>query len=80
MMKNKIITILTLTILAIFFIAGCTKTGIEPTPEEQPISGETGDEAVSEISDDISDIDVMDDDLDTGDLDNLEQDLANIDW
>ena len=71
---------LILTILAIFFIAGCTKTEIEPTPEEQPAPGETGDETINEISDDISDIDVMDDDLDTGDLDNLAQDLNDLDW
>jgi len=80
MMENKIIIMLTLTILAMFFIAGCAKTEIEPTPEEQPISGETGDETINSISDDISDIDVMNDNLDTGDLDNLSQDLNDLDW
>ena len=80
MMKNKITVILTLTILAMFFIAGCTQTGIEPTPEDQPATEETGDEAVNELSTDIYDIDIMDDDLDTQDLDNLAQDLNDIDW
>ncbi len=80
MMKNKIIFILILTSLAMFFVAGCIRTSTEPTPKEQPAPGETGDEAVSEIFNDISDIDVMDDDLDTGDLDNLAQDLNDLDW
>ena len=80
MMKNQITIILTLTILAMFFIAGCAKTEIEPTTPAQPAPEEKGDEAINEISDDISDIDIMDDDLDTGDLDNLAQDLNNLDW
>ncbi len=79
-MTNKITVILMLTILTIFFIAGCAKTEIKPETEEGPIPGETGDEAVNEISTDISDIDSMDDDLDTQDLDNLAQDLNNLDW
>ncbi|MBA3064507.1 hypothetical protein FP803_03655 [Candidatus Woesearchaeota archaeon] len=80
MMKNNITAMLILTILAIFFVAGCTKTEIEPTPEEQPTPGETGDETINELSDDISDISIMDDDLDTSDIDNLAQDLNNLDW
>ncbi len=80
MMKNKITITLILTILTIFFVSGCIRTDTEPTPEEQPTPGETGDEAVSEISEDISDIDIMDDNLDTQDLDNLAQDLDNLDW
>ena len=79
-MANKVTVILLLAILTIFFIAGCSKTEIEPTPEEQPTPGETGDEAVNEISTDISDIDIMDDDLDTQDLDDLAQDLNDLDW
>ena len=58
-MTNKITVILTLTILIMFFIAGCAKTEIEPTTPAQPTPEETGDEAVSEISEDISDIDIM---------------------
>jgi len=73
-MTNKITIIFSLIILAIFFVAGCTKTAVEPAPEEK------GDETISEISEDISDIDVMDDDLDTNDLDNLAQDLNDLDW
>ena len=73
-MKRFTIAILSLTILAMFFVAGCTKTAVEPTPEEK------GDEAVNEISTDISDIDVIDDDLDTNDLDALAQDLNDLDW
>ncbi|MBU1205270.1 MAG: hypothetical protein KKA61_04780 [Nanoarchaeota archaeon] len=82
MMKNKITAILILTILTIFFVAGCMRTTTKPTVEEEPESTaeETGDETINEISDDISDIDVMDDDLDTGDLDNLAQDLNDLDW
>ena len=80
MMENKITVILTLTILIMFFIAGCAKTEIEPTTPAQPTPEETGDEAVSEITEDISDIDIMDDNLDTQDLDNLAQDLDNLDW
>ena len=80
-MTTKItVFILTLTILAIFFVSGCIRTGTEPTPEEQPIPWETGDEAVNEISTDISDIDIMDDDLDTQGLDDLAQDLNDLDW
>jgi len=73
-MKRFTIAILSLTILIIFFVAGCTKTAVEPAPEEK------GDEAVNEISTDISDIDVIDDDLDTNDLDALAQDLNDLDW
>ena len=79
-MTNKITAILTLTILAMFFIAGCAKTEIKPTTPAQPSPGETGDETINDLSGDISDIDVMDDDLDTQDLDNLAQDLDNLDW
>ena len=80
-MTNKItVFILTLMILTMFFVAGCAKTEIEPTTPAQPAPGETGDETINEISDDISDVDIMDDDLDTGDLDNLAQDLDNLDW
>jgi len=79
-MTNKITIIFSLIILTIFFISGCTKTAVEPTPEGQPAPGETGDDTIDEISSDISDIDVMDDDLDTNDLDNLAQDLNDLDW
>ena len=80
-MINKItVSILTLTILAIFFVSGCIRTDTEPTPKEQPTPGETGDETINDLSGDISDIEVMDDDLDTGDLDNLAQDLNDLEW
>jgi len=79
-MANKTTVILMLTILTMFFVSGCMKTEIEPGTEEGPTPGETEDEAVNEISTDISDIDSMDDDLDTQDLDNLAQDLNDLDW
>ncbi|GEM_PF-5631963 len=80
MMQKKMIFMLILIIITMFFVAGCTKTAVEPTPEEQPSPEEKGDEAVNEISTDISDIEAMDDDLDIQDLDSLAQDLNDLDW
>ncbi len=79
-MKNKIMIILTLTIITMFFVAGCTKTKIQPTTPTQPTPEDTGDETVNGLSTDISSIEIIDDDLDTQDLDNLSQDLNDLDW
>jgi uncharacterized lipoprotein YajG len=82
-MKNKIMIILTLTIITMFFIAGCTKTKTQPTTPTtptQPTPEDTGDETVNGLSTDISSIEIIDDDLDTQDLDNLSQDLNDLDW
>jgi len=85
-MKRFTIAILSLTILAMFFVAGClkmTETETKPSDEQGVVSyeeQETGDETVDEISDDITNIDSLDDDLDNEDLDNLAQDLDNLDW
>lgn len=88
-MKRFTIAIFSLTILAIFFVAGCfkmTETEIKPSDEQGVISYEqqetkpTGDETINKISNDISDIGVIDDDIDTQNLNNLAQDLNDIDW
>ncbi len=85
-MKRFTIAILSLTILIMFFVAGClrmTETEIKPSDEQAIISyeqQETEDEAVNEMSADISDVDAIDDDMDTDDLDVLAQDLNDLDW
>ena len=85
-MKRFTIAIFSLTILAIFFVVGClkmTETEIKPSDEQEVVSyeqQETEDEAVNEMSADISDVDAIDDDMDTDDLDVLAQDLNDLDW
>jgi len=88
-MKRFTIAILSLTILIMFFVAGClrmTETEIKPSDEQEVVSYEqqetesTGDETINEISNDISDVSIMDDDLDISDIDNLTQDLNDLDW
>lgn len=67
-MKKLIIAILIISL----FLFGCAPK--EPTLET------TGVADVDDVSSEITDVDVIDDDLSGEELDNLDQDLANLDW
>ncbi|MFH1332101.1 MAG: hypothetical protein ABIH63_02335 [archaeon] len=69
---RKIIALMLIALVA-FTIAGCTKTetpsGTTPTAKEN-----------TELDSDIKNLDNIDSELNTSDLDNLEKDLENINW
>jgi len=69
---KKIMPLLLIALVA-FTLAGCTKTEIPsettPTAEEN-----------TELDTDIENLDNIDSELNTSDLDNLEKDLENINW
>ncbi len=66
----KIITIL-LIALVVFTIAGCKKTETTPTPAAKENT---------ELDQDIKNLDNINEELNTSDLDDLEKDLKNINW
>ncbi|MBW2984529.1 hypothetical protein KY361_05410 [Candidatus Woesearchaeota archaeon] len=70
-MKNILFAILIISL----FLFGCApKKAAEPALETIGVSD------VDDVSSEITDIDVIDDDLSGAELDSLEQDLAEIDW
>ncbi|RMF55071.1 hypothetical protein D6745_03235 [Candidatus Woesearchaeota archaeon] len=95
MIRKSAIILLMLTLLA-FFIAGCAKKPLaEQQPVQaqegagasaaQNIQSQQAAESQQQIEDEnvseqISEVDSMDNELDDTDLDNLENDLASIDW
>ncbi|MBW2981126.1 hypothetical protein KY360_06950 [Candidatus Woesearchaeota archaeon] len=70
-MKKALIAVLILSL----FLIGCA-------PKEEAEAGEqkTGVSDVDDVSSGISDVDTIDDDLGGEELDDLEKDLAEIDW
>jgi len=83
-MKKITVILLSLTILAIFFVSGCLnikETKTEPAEEQGVINYEQQENNdLDELSNDISNIENLDNDLDNEDLANLEQDLKDIEW
>lgn len=67
-MKQRIKIIL-IALIAMLFIISCAKKIIEEKEE-----------AETEISEDISGVDTLEEDLDISELENLEKDLDAIDW
>lgn len=75
-MKWKIILAL---IVLMLFIVGCGKKAVEDVGEET--TEDTGGvEEETDISDDISEVDTLEEDLDLAELENLEKELDEIDW
>ncbi len=79
-------TILIIALLLICLTSGCIKKTERPdiqtpdreyTPPQQPTADDT---ITDEVSTEISDIDTINNDLEDADLENLEDDFANIDW
>ena len=58
-------------LLALVLIAGCS-------PKAAPIATPTTDAQVTSVENDIAGIDTLRDDLDTSELDSLDQDLAAV--
>ena len=67
---KKIIIIIGL-ILLIVFLLGCAK--------KEPVGGTTGD-VKTDIDSDISDVDILDEELNTSDLDNIDKEIDEINW
>lgn len=59
-------------ILLLVFVAGCVK------PSEAPAAPEAAVDTA--ISEDVSNVDTLSDDLSTSELDNLDKDLAEVTW
>jgi PBP1b-binding outer membrane lipoprotein LpoB len=88
-MIKKAIGICIMIIGLCFFLTGCAKTEVKTAPstgpadtqpeETQPLEA-TGDEYVDGVSTEITEADSLDEELDSGDLDNLESDLGLVDW
>ena len=70
-MKKVIFAILIISL----FLFGCA-----PKKAAEPALETTGVEDVDDVSSEITDVEVIDDDLSRTELDSLEQDLAEIDW
>jgi len=82
MIKKRILIVL---MISIIFLSGCMKIKeTEKIPSDEQIINynqeETQNQDLEELSEDISDVENLDDDLDDEDLINLEHDLENIDW
>lgn len=56
----------------LLLIAGCGKQ----TVQTQAVQTPSTDSEVTSVANDIADVNTLDDDLDTSDLDSLDQDLA----
>jgi PBP1b-binding outer membrane lipoprotein LpoB len=82
MIKKEILIIL---LIFIVFLSGCIKVKeTEKVPSDEQIidynQDETENQDLEDLSEDISNVENLDNDLDDDDLTNLEQDLENIDW
>lgn len=62
-----------LTLLVIIVIAGCSLPNM--TDKSATATGTVG-----QVSQDVSNVDEVSKDLDTSDMDNLDKELAGIDW
>lgn len=71
-MIRKITTILVILLIFSLFLTGCMKK----VTEEQGTTEELGDD----VSGDLSDLDALEEDLDTSDLEQFEQELEDFDW
>ena len=65
--------IIALVIISLLVFAGCAQK--ESAPETVEESG-----TVEEVSEDISEIDALDEDLDMSELENLDKELDSLDW
>ena len=71
---NKSIPVLVMLLIALVFISGCV------TPEAPP-SEPTGEPAeVQGVSNGISELDTLNQELDMSELDNLDSDLGDLNW
>ncbi len=69
---KKTITLVML-LLVVLTITGCQKTETRTSPETIPKES-------TELDKDIQNIDTINEELNSSDLDNLEQDLQNVNW
>ena len=67
---RKIITFLLITLVIILFLTSCSKKVAEE--ENKDLS--------DEVSNNLSDLDSLEEELDNSDLEEFEQDLENFDW
>lgn len=75
MKMNKTIFIITaLLVITSLLTTGCAKKSAPETPQ-QPSQEET-----ERASEDLSELDNLDKELDMGELENIEKDLEGIDW
>lgn len=70
-----------LALLIIVFSIGCYEKRGEFSSQEETIDTElTGDESIDEITANIIGIDSIEQELDFSELDNIEQELASLEW
>ncbi|MDD5086862.1 MAG: hypothetical protein PHV16_03855 [Candidatus Nanoarchaeia archaeon] len=80
MAKKEIFMLL---LISLVFVSGClgtTETKTENVDEQGNVVYEQGNVESDELSDEISDIENIENNLDDEDLVNLEYDLENINW
>lgn len=76
-MKNTIFAIIALLLISSLVITGCgKKTEVPEIPQELP--SEEGAEETT--TDDLSELENLDKDLDMGELEGVEKDLEGLDW
>ena len=75
-MLKKIAITFVLVMLVLSLGCDTQKKGDLPSQPEDL----TGEESVDEITEQMSDIDQLEQDLDFSELNSLEEDLANLDW
>lgn len=70
-----------LALLIIVFSIGCIQKVDELPSQEETIDQElTGDESIDAITANIAGIDSIEQELDFSELDNIEQELASLEW
>ncbi len=70
-MRNTILVIIALLLITSLLITGCKKTAAPETPSK---------EGAEETDKDMSELESLDKDLNTDDLEGIEKDLEGIDW
>jgi ABC-type oligopeptide transport system substrate-binding subunit len=70
-MKNTIFTIIALLLITSLVMTGCKKTEVPETPSQ---------EGAEETDKDMSELDNLDKDLNSDELEGIEKDLEGIDW
>lgn len=78
-MNRNIITLFVL----VLFLVGCGQKQVTTQgqiTEEETESEQTGDASVDEVSSDIDEVDVMDEELVAAELEDLEKELEELDW
>lgn len=69
-MKNKIFVTLALLLILLVLLQGCGKKSAAPE----------GPEETTEVDDDLSDLDDIEEDLSMDELENLDKELEEINW